>query len=269
MPSLRWRSPPITPNVSPEQSGVKVPHTGLYGIFLGSDSQHDTFEVQLTKNKMNALPSHCGCFFEASFSRSGGNCIEENNTDFKFPLPLSSNPKNPLAPQDTKGTILTSSRVARIVWLREHTNVSVKYSYGCCNDKLACRHGDSNWKWGLVFHMFAGAESVINEKIQQKNDIFYTFLARQIQRKPFLCTECSRKFPNPKAVHSHYLTAHASAQDSSQLIGPPILRKPLQVSYEDDDLVIVVKPQRVAVHGERWTLPKSDLLLPFRAPRER
>jgi hypothetical protein len=229
--------------------------------------------VPLKKNEKNSFPTHCGCLFEACFSRSGAKCIEEKKLDFRCPLPFSSNPKNPLAPQDANAKILSTSRVARIVWLRENTKVSVKHIHGCYNDKRKCCNGDSNWEWGLVFHMLAGSESIIDENVQQAtqqgSNIFYSFHARQIQKKSFLCTECSRKFANPRAVYSHYLTAHATVQDSSELIGPPILRKPLQVTYEDDDLVIVVKPQRIAVQGERWTLSKSDLFLPFCAPRDR
>ena len=275
MPTLRWRSNELTPTSSEGHlEEIEVPHTGFYGLFLGSENDRDKFEVLWSSSKTQRE-----CFFEGRLSYSGESGDGQSNS-FAFPLPFRSDPKQIFLSRDTNSTVLTSSRIGRIVWLKEKTKVSVKWKDDIHRKEILNDNGDLNWKWGLVFHMLADPDSILDENIlqnfekqdqesQQATEIFYSFQAHQIRNKPFICTECSRKFANPKAVHSHYLTAHASSQDSSSLIGPSVLRKPLQVAHEDDDLVIVVKPQKLAVQGERWTLSKSDLLLPFCAPRDR
>lgn len=113
-----------------------------------------------------------------------------------------------------------------------------------------------------------------------------------VAKKQFTCTECGRRFPKVIAVRNHYRHTHCSCPagtttdetstngkanatnnnnnaDVEALIGPPIFRQPLKVAYEDDDLAVIVKPQGMPVQGSRFTLPKSDLLLPFTAPKTR
>ncbi len=113
-------------------------------------------------------------------------------------------------------------------------------------------------------------------KVEQDNtskidgDVIVNFFPKEAERKPLLCSECSRKFPTTDAIHKHAIIAHIDtmavkgSQEYIDLVGPPIIRKPLYAAYEDDHLVVVIKPQGLIVQGDKWTLGKSDLLMPFR-----
>ena len=99
---------------------------------------------------------------------------------------------------------------------------------------------------------------------------FVDFFPKEASKKPLLCSICSRKFPNTDGIYKHCIIAHIDtiaikgSQEYIDLVGPPIIRKPLHAAYEDDHLVVVVKHQGLIVQGDKWTLGKSDLLMPFR-----
>jgi len=77
--------------------------------------------------------------------------------------------------------------------------------------------------------------------------------------KPILCAECGRRFPHARSVMVHAAAAHAV------YAGPEALLHPLTAAYDDGVMAVVVKPQGVCVVGDKYSLLRSDLFLPFRA----
>jgi len=54
------------------------------------------------------------------------------------------------------------------------------------------------------------------------------------------------------------------------LIIPRIIRTPIiTILYENDETVVIIKPQGMPVQDDKWTLRKLDLLEPFRADQTR
>ena len=77
---------------------------------------------------------------------------------------------------------------------------------------------------------------------------------------PYLiCSTCIRTFRTLQSVLSHVRDVHQRAPSSSL----SMWTEPLSVAYEDPVLVVVVKPQGMAVMGASPSLCRSELLLPF------
>jgi 23S rRNA-/tRNA-specific pseudouridylate synthase len=108
------------------------------------------------------------------------------------------------------------------------------------------------------------------DKITKNNNSMVNFFPEEARKKPLLCSTCYKKFPTASAIYKHAIAWHLEtiakkgSQEYINLVGPPVVHKPLHAAYDDDDIVVVVKHQGLSVMGERWTLSKSDLLLPFR-----
>lgn len=74
-------------------------------------------------------------------------------------------------------------------------------------------------------------------------------------KKTLICAECSRMFSSVHSIQRHIEDMHRVVDPNS------IWSKPLKVVYADASLVVVDKPQGMAVMGDRPSLNRSDLLL--------
>jgi len=317
-------------------------------------------DLQNTKLKMSKLdkviPLHCGCTFRATF-KTKDTCINTSSgtgagtgtgtgTDksSSILLPITSHVIDPTkcniescSSSFNQIKVVTSERLARLVYLPENTKVSVEYVTQCSkrnNNNNNNRTGSSNesghnldcsWQWGLILHRYSDKfkakelknnnhaktktsdintilpinknnhndhqddsspvgkkprhddrNHVTHENVKEQEELNEVdFFPLEARKKPLMCTICCKKFPLAIAIQKHCLIVHnndiakAGTETYHELMGPPILRKPLSVAYEDNELVIVVKPQGLSVQGEKWTLAKSDLLMPFKLSKNK
>ena len=103
-------------------------------------------------------------------------------------------------------------------------------------------------------------ENEVNQKYMQLVREQINFDPPQTSKKPLLCTKCCRRFPDSQGVRNHYISAHAPKlgkercesddDDYADIVGPKLFRTPLDTAYEDNDLVVVVKPQGLPVQGK-------------------
>ena len=76
--------------------------------------------------------------------------------------------------------------------------------------------------------------------------------------KCIICASCRKTFASVLRVETHIQAVHKNIDTTS------IWHTPLKVLYQDDDLVMIDKPQGMSVMGDNgMTLQKSDLLLPL------
>lgn len=268
-------------------------------------SRGDIDERKLDK-LTRALPLHCGCIFRATFENptidnEPRKNIKNNNDSssskserktYSINLPLTSQSIDPKDSNifDTDSDekifkVITSTKIARIFYIQKGTNVQIE----CVN---ICKEKSCNkaWEWGLVLHQLNGFDS---SNISHGNKLRFPdtkrvclagdgtnnvnpvdFFPDGARKKPLLCTTCRKKFPTAIAIFKHFITSHIDSigashyQEIENMIGPNVLRQPLQAPYEDDDLVVVVKHQGLAVQGDKWTLMRSDLLMQFKLSKK-
>jgi len=271
------------------------------------DERNKTEKIALPSTpaqRREVLAEHCGCIFRA-ICNSGENDndsmpVESSYTYSSATLPLSSEPGN----SDVSGTygvtkVLTSAMIGRIIHLPARTTVRVECVSFCGKGKgVSSCIRNKGWEWGLILHMrtdLRGSDDHVDtaygskdrtqiqepssaqqEDRNSKQNVSRSLVQKvdfdppQARKKPILCTTCGRKFPTAASVRHHVTSAHSlSLSKSSNLVAPKIYHEPLTVLYENDELVVVVKPQGMPVQGDKWTLSKSDLLLPFQAAQTR
>ena len=275
-----WRTPLY--NVGHDESDqskkkvvVSIPNSGLFGFIFGHRNHTGYFEEQVggKGRQADGNPKHCGCTYRAKFTlvRSDESAYNES-----IMLPLST----------LKAKVLTSSRVAKGFYLPKGTDVLVERVSSCKSDvpcewvwglvlqkKFDERYAEkAQESIGKVENIESTSppKKKVKKSADNQNELSDSrkifdmrkiyFNPIQSTKKPLLCTKCCRKFCDSQSIENHYKSAHApklgDIQDSaehdddySDLIGPKIFRTPLKVAYEDDDLVIVVKPQGVPVQG--------------------
>lgn len=287
------------------------------------ESRDSQLQEVSTKKKIDkiskVLPLHCGCTFQATFengihkpmiglgqSKSSEEC---DNRKIKIMLPFTSQIIDPVDCNISKSEnllkVLTNTRVARLLYMKQGTGVTIEYVTVCNNGFC-----DRAWEWGLALHQYSSRYpstciSVANSddntvkpsggkndeldkspdlkrariNMDQDNHVTHdehndeeivNFFPQEAKKKPLLCTTCYKKFPSANSIYKHAIIAHIEtmaqkgSQELNKLIGPSILRKPLNAAFEDKYLVVVVKHQGIIVQGDKWTLAKSDLLMPFR-----
>ena len=278
--NLTATAAPIVTATATVTHSVRVPVNGLYGFIFGTKKHGEEFEVNKHGGKkggsskgQNTQLMHCGCTYKASFhlntpnptrTNDGDGDGDENRADQAESILL------PLSSPTYDRKVITSTRVAKVFYIPKDTEVSIQCNSSCDHDEEKHQTG---WVWGLVNQKkfdsdraMASSCSSPPEK-KAKNDICHLvedsgkvqFNPTQSTKKPLLCTECVRKFPTCQAVRNHYVTTHApklgddqgtcADDDYLDLVGHKIFRTPLDVAYEDDELVIIVKPQGVPVQG--------------------
>ena len=268
-------------------AAIRVPSSGLYGFIFGRNIHGEEFEVNKQESNKgssskgrNTLLVHCGCTYRASFALHNTTCTinaltrtnnDSNNDDDDENDKGAVEPESILLPLPSPtydNKVITSTRVAKVFYIPKDTNVSITSVFSC-NDEKEHQNG---WVWGLVNQKYHDSDRIMTSSSppekKAKNDICHSMKGGQGQvqfnpteskKKSLLCTECVRKFPTCQAVKNHCITNHAPKLGEDQgtcvdddyldLVGHKIFRTPLCVAYEDDDLVIIVKPQGVPVQG--------------------
>ncbi len=254
----------------PEKVTVTVPNFGLYGFIFGTKEHRENLvsvspELKKRKKGNDDLTKHCGCAFKAVFSVVGHGRNPSNHIEsIKLPLEFPTSSRN----------FLTSTRVGKTFYLPKGTKVHIE----CL---ASCENSDScEWCWSVVLqkkydlHKYESeipeqphkklkknedASNSGSKKISESFSYFEVdFDPMQSSKKPLICAKCCRKFPNCHGIRNHCITQHAPKigescnecdDDYSDLIGPKIFRTRLTAAYEDEDIVVVVKPQGLPVHG--------------------
>jgi len=257
-----WRTPLHHIELGSTNPEVQVPVSALYGFIFGRKKHAEHFESILKKDDHeqkkdeSSAEQHCGCTYLASFVVTA---LDGSTCDESITLPLAS----PTAKQK----VLTSTRVAKGFYLPKGTNVSIACVASCDENNTACE-----WVWGLILQkqVYQQVQDCAPPQKKSKNDdckldafdsqkIYFNPI--QSKKKPLLCTKCVRQFSNSQDTRNHWISGHApklddisegegDGEDYSDLIGPKIFRTPLKAAYDDDDVVVVVKPQGVPVMGK-------------------
>lgn len=336
MPSFQWQSPLHPPcrrcdleiengvetknRLLINNYSITAPFSGLYGLVFGVTQPNAPFEEshifnyeEQDKTEKETSPKtagraklcltkHCGCTFQAIIKpdvNGNDNALVENSQIYaSATMPLSSEPGNSDVSNSCGVTkVLTSTMIARIIYLTAQTIVRIECSTFCGEGKgVSSCIRNKGWEWGLILHMrtdikgesdkhhmdtgmgskkrirdqyFSKAQQGVknlNQNLSRCPAQKIDFNPPQVKKKPILCTVCGRKFSTALSVQHHIASAHLSSlSKTSNLVAPKIFCKPLIVLFENDEVVVVIKPQGMPVQGDKWTLGKSDLLEPFRA----
>jgi hypothetical protein len=262
--------------VSPQ---VQAPCSGLFGFVFGAKNHKETFESLQSDYKgpqkaFDDFEQHCGCTFKATFSV--GNLGQDSHGEISLLLPIVSPTSNQ--------RVVTSTRIAKSIFLPKGTRIRTDCLSSCSGKDSTCE-----WLWGLVLQKNCDVENseqfinptkrarktddngasnckadeIGNEMNQKRTQLEceqINFDPPETSKKPFLCTKCCRRFPNSQGVRNHYISAHAPKlgkersesddDDYADIVGPKLFRTRLDTAYEDDDVVIIVKPQGLPVQGK-------------------
>ena len=200
---------------------------------------------------------------------------------------------------DNHVNVITSTNVARLFYIQKGTKITIEYTNVCEKDSTSENCDKTSWKWGLFVHQIKKYDNNSTTMVQDKtknhesthapqekkarlmienerDDIhkndpqMIDFFPNEARKKPLLCTACFKKFPTAMAIYKHSIISHIETMAPkgskiyNDIVGPPIFHKPLHAAYDDQHVVVVVKHQGLAVQGTKWTLGRSDLLMPFR-----
>jgi len=145
---------------------------------------------------------------------------------------------------------LVSVSVGKLIYLAEGTSVSVVAQTEQSKELSAA--GTASAQWRLIFQRYV-------EKGCSQEPQIGTFSAT---KNPLICGICVRTFASLHAVKQHIQSEHRTILTDS------IWSRPLKVIFEDMYMAVVVKPQGMAVQGDKRTLLRSDLLLKHTLDRE-
>jgi 23S rRNA-/tRNA-specific pseudouridylate synthase len=130
--------------------------------------------------------------------------------------------------------VLSSLEIGTLVYLHKSTNLQVSCIERC--DSHSAEIPTFEW---CLFLQYKGTKEEYSTK------------------KKIICAECCRMFSSLYSVQQHIGFAHTTIDPNS------IWSKPLNIVYEDAIMLVVDKPQGMAVMGEKPSLFRSDLLLPL------
>lgn len=279
---------------------ITIPFSGYYTLSFGTKSHLEDFETLTPDLAKESDVVYCGCQFLWTFCveesqlghRSSHDVTSESSThaydhdaqEISLILPLIFNTHS------KSKKFITSTRIAHVIYVSKGTTFQIHTFQRCGSSNSRTSYStlsndDSNGCSGpfeCSLQLYIPHESSSHSQMddnrehdaessdlkRQKSNPF-DFHPKSFSKKPWVCVQCRRCFQSPKATRNHCTSTHANPNDEvmdySDLIGPKIFHIPLQSVYEDDDIVIVNKPQGIPVQSGRWTIHNTDLLLPFRA----
>jgi 23S rRNA pseudouridine1911/1915/1917 synthase len=247
--SADWRSPVCVAHHLPasektsldstvQEKGVRIPRDGWYGF---------SFELE-DKD-------------EAAIKRNFSLHLQSKDQTKTFLLPLSHNDRN----AESK-TRLESKQAGKIIFLAESSRVLVVHRGDNTKEMGNPVPKDSKEhelvRWCLVAARATGntpfsglqhCQSTMNEEAACK-----LIQTGTMSESHLLCSTCALSFTSVHAILCHARDAHKPVSHS------PLWDKPLQVAFQDDSMVVVEKPQGMAVMGASPSLCRSDLLMPFK-----
>ena len=174
-------------------------------------------------------------------------------------------------------TYLTSTLIGRAIFLPKGSKIRVQYSDGdnIQPSSSCCRQSSCPLKWRLVLHRELSQSEMVNDSTTTQDYRTIHLHPRENESKHLICGGCGKKFPSIRGIKSHYITAHATNNDDSGDTSippeiervPAVLRRPLEIVYDDEVMAVVVKPQGVNVMGGRPSLARSDLFLALKGTK--
>lgn len=249
-PDYSWCTFPLTPLSRPP---TIVPRTGLYAISFCLEGTDPLFSVAVPcVHSGEKTPRRWRAVFEPPAGA---------DVDLTLPSDL----------RDVEGGAslppLTSIHVGRVLFLPEGTSVSVT---GGTGDSAPAPPAYSSPRWMLRYVCRRrAAAGVAAPAVPPAIELFPV----EAQKKPHACMHCGKRTALWKGVREHVRSVHAGVVAAPGDGGipplaalPGVLTRPLRAVLNDDHLVVLVKPQGLAVMGNYLSLCRSDLLLPFTLP---
>jgi 23S rRNA pseudouridine1911/1915/1917 synthase len=248
--SWDWRSPFCAAHHLPasdktlldstvQEEGVQIPRDGWYG-----------FAFELDEKNEAVLEGNFNLYLQSK---------DQTKTSL---LPLSHKDRN----AENKTRRLISKHAGKIIFLAESTRVLVVHRNDRTKQmenqvpKVSKEH--ELVRWCLVAARATGdtpfsglqqSQSTINDESACK-----LVSTGTMSESHLLCSTCARSFTSVHAILCHAREAHKPVSHS------PIWNKPLHAAFQDDYMVVVEKPQGMAVMGASPSLCRSDLLMPFK-----
>jgi 23S rRNA pseudouridine1911/1915/1917 synthase len=221
-----------------QEKGVQIPRDGWYGFCIELEEKNEAV-------------------MHGNFSLH----IQSKDQTKMSLLPLSHNDRN--AENKTR---LISKQAGKIMFLSESSRVQVVHRDDRTKqmENPVPKDGKEHElvRWCLVaaratgdtpFSVLQDSQSTMTEESACK-----LIPTGTMSESHLLCSTCARSFTSVHAILCHAREAHKPVSHS------PIWNKPLHVAFQDDSLVVVKKPQGMAVMGASPSLCRSDLLMPFK-----
>ena len=250
--SADWRSPIFAAHHLPasdktlldstvQEKGVKIPRDGWYGFVFGLEESN-----------------------EAGINGSFSLHLQSNDQTETSLLPLSHNDDRKA---ENKTLRLMSKQAGKVIFLTESSRVLVVYR----NDRTKQMENqvpkDSSkenelGRWCLVAARatgdtpFSGLQD--SQSTMNKESACKIVRTGTMSESHLLCSTCARSFTSLHAILCHAREAHKPVSQS------PIWSKPLLAAFQDDCMVVIEKPQGMAVMGASPSLCRSDLLMQFK-----
>jgi 23S rRNA pseudouridine1911/1915/1917 synthase len=248
--SVDWRSPFCAADHLPasdktlldsavQEKGVQIPRDGWYGFCFELEEKSDAI-----------MKGNFSLYLQS-----------KDQTKTSLLLPLSHNDRN----AESK-TRLISKQAGKIIFLTESSRALVVHRDDRTKQMKTQVPNDSKEhelvRWCLVaaratgdtpFSGLQDSQSAMNEESACK-----IVRAGTMSESHLLCSTCARSFTSVHAILCHAREAHKPESHST------IWSKPLHVAFQDDSVVVVEKPQGMAVMGASPSLCRSDLLMPFK-----
>ena len=187
-----------------------------------------TDQNQVTNPQLVAVP--CSGWYALCF-HADGICL----CVYEACIVSSNDTKSLYLPQRTGDDVVSSLQIGTLLYLEQSSTVTVIHK-SLCELHYSC---GKCFEWLLM--------------LQREADT--ACRGKSVSEKSLMCANCYRLFTSPRSIQLHIKAMHEVSNPSS------IWNLPLKVVYEDKFLVVIDKPQGMAVMGDRQSLCKSNLLL--------
>jgi len=254
----KWRKPVLPgKSLKDKESSMETQQSGIYCFSFGDPHQDILIDSKSSNADNNG--GFCSLEYVAIFSQNNSdteishdlseNLHQGHERRMTLPQPLSKDFENEECREKLdlhKLEPLTSpSDVGRLIYLPANTSVHIECQYSQKDDDTkAFLKKENSVVWQLVYI----------EKMSRNASSASISLWPHI-RKPIMCLHCQKTFQSISIARQHIRTMHRL---------DPLLQylSPIQYIYQDEDVVIIAKPQGVSVMGEADSLMRSDILLP-------
>jgi len=214
-------------------------------------SSHAETSIAVTANKASRSEAASlaveasgwyGFCFEPLNPPTGSDFQDELRAVLEVSVDESSAPCSHSLPLFHQKESLKSLQYGRLMYLSKDTSLRVNI---CATSGSGCNGSDKGAKWRLVLQSWANLSNESNGKLFDGP-------------KCIICASCRKTFTTRASIETHIHAVHRTIDTTS------VWHSPLRVLYQDNDMVIVDKPQGISVMGDDgMTLQKSDLLMPL------
>ena len=228
--------------------------SGWYRLDFGKD---DFLLIPTTKSRRKASSGNKSQHVQAINKPSHVLRVHKNQKLVQeIPLPIFS---------EKDGIAVTSSRVGVVLFFEANTSLSVVPVPHENN------HVSEDYQWRVAFHGYLD-KSKCNSP--PSNGTLAWGATNFNMKRCFVCSLCGKSLFDVSSVQQHQQIRHADelqeragATTSKGDDEDEIWKRPLHCLYQDDAMVVIDKPQGMAVMGADRTLQRSGLLMPFKGTR--